>query len=207
MQTRKPIIDENTLVLRLQNADPRAFDYLYSHYKVALLGAIRVMVKDPAASEDILQDTFIKIWHNISKYDTSKGRLFTWLLRIASNTAKDCLRQQTRRRTQPWQDLEDRQDQLPQLHTEQSFAAFDIAALMPQLLAPRRQALELVYLRGYSHAEAAEYLRIPLGTLKSHVRAGLQSMRTTNNPKPFTTITVRHQAKVIPINTPIKFVA
>ena len=83
---------EDELVLLLKNKEQHAFNYLYDNYSPALYGIIYKMVENKELAEDILQDTFIKIWNNFSNYDSIKGRLFTWMLNITRNLTIDSLR-------------------------------------------------------------------------------------------------------------------
>ena len=85
-------IPEAILIQELQSKSQEAFSALYNNYAATLLGIIFNIVKDREDAENLLQDSFVKIWRGIWKYDSSKGRLFTWLLTICRNTALDCLR-------------------------------------------------------------------------------------------------------------------
>ena len=90
--TTKSIIDEPNLILLLKKRDKVAFDLLYDRYSSALYGIIMKVVNSEELSQEILQDVFVKIWNNFESYDSTKGRLFTWLLNIARNTSIDRLR-------------------------------------------------------------------------------------------------------------------
>jgi len=84
--------NEEELVLLLLNQDQAAFSYLYDNYAGALNNVILRMVQEQQLAEDILQEVFIKIWNNIKQYDSSKGRLFTWMINITRNLTIDTLR-------------------------------------------------------------------------------------------------------------------
>ena len=83
---------EEELVTLLRTQDQSAFSYLYDNYAAALNGIITRMVDDTQLAEDILQEAFLKIWNNFKQYDTSKGRLFTWMINITRNLTIDTLR-------------------------------------------------------------------------------------------------------------------
>ena len=83
---------EEELIQLLKSADQSAFSYLYDHYSGALYGVIFKIIGERALAEDILQEAFVKIWSNFSSYDSSKGRLFTWMLNITRNLTIDTLR-------------------------------------------------------------------------------------------------------------------
>ena len=76
----------------LKAGDKKAFEYLYDNYSAELFGIINNILSSQEIAEDALQETFIKVWNNIQTYDKAKGRLFTWLLNIARNTALDKLK-------------------------------------------------------------------------------------------------------------------
>ena len=77
------------LILRLQQKDEKAFERLYSLYSESIFGVINSVLHDVEASEEVLQDVFIKVWDNCESYSSKKGRFFTWLLNIARNAAID----------------------------------------------------------------------------------------------------------------------
>ena len=81
--------NQDDLAILIKNRDQKAFGYLYDNYSKAIFGVIHTIVKDIEESEDILQKTFLKIWNSIDSYDTSKGRLYTWMLNISRNLAID----------------------------------------------------------------------------------------------------------------------
>ncbi|WP_374755857.1 RNA polymerase sigma factor [Larkinella soli] len=134
-------------------------------------------MRDEEAARDVLQDSFVKIWKNIPSYDSQKGRLFTWLLNIARNTAIDALR--TRHAGQSIQtgaeivDIIDQQQQAYQPNPE----VMDLPEKVSRLNPDRQTVIDLVYFRGYTHEEAAEKLNLPLGTVKTRVRSALQELK------------------------------
>jgi RNA polymerase sigma-70 factor, ECF subfamily len=83
---------EDELVMLLKGKNEQAFAYLYDNYSAAINGVIYRMVDNVELAEDVLQETFVKIWNNLSNYDPLKGRLFTWMINIAKNLAIDTLR-------------------------------------------------------------------------------------------------------------------
>ena len=83
---------EQHIVSLLKEGDQRAIPLIYENYSGSLLGVIVKITKDEALAQDALQESFIKIWKSSKKYDSSKAKLFTWLYRIARNTAIDKLR-------------------------------------------------------------------------------------------------------------------
>lgn len=164
------------LIAQLKQRDEAAFEELYQHYSPALYGVIRKIVRDEETARDLLQDTFIKIWQRFAAYDPEKGRLFTWLLNIARNTAIDAFRRN--QFTQPLLANET----IPAKPSEEQHEKIndEIVDMLDQiqLLDPNQQAvLNLVYFFGYTQEEAAQALRIPLGTAKTRIRSALKRLR------------------------------
>ena len=83
---------EDTLIEALKAHSNGAFEHLYLNYKNALLAVIKQFIDDEEIANDVLQDVFVAVWKNIEKYDSTKGRLFTWLHTLARNTTINTLR-------------------------------------------------------------------------------------------------------------------
>jgi RNA polymerase sigma-70 factor (ECF subfamily) len=83
---------EPELVNLLRRREQPAFSYLYDNYAPALYGIIVSIMPDRELANDVLQEVFVKIWRQVSSYDESKGRLFTWMINIARNASIDMLR-------------------------------------------------------------------------------------------------------------------
>ena len=166
---------EEELVLSLKQNSQKAFEYLYDNYSGALYGIISKILKNDEKSEDTMQDVFLKIWRKIGDYDSSKGRLFTWMVNIARNASID----QLRKDKNIW--LEDIDDHVTQIDKVSSFqpqtTSMDIAKIMENLKPERKVLVDMVYLKGYTQEEAAELLQIPLGTAKSRIRTALQDLK------------------------------
>jgi DNA-directed RNA polymerase specialized sigma24 family protein len=86
------VSSDEALLCRLQQREERAFRQLYDQYGPVLYGVILNMVRDRELAQDLLQDSFLKIWRYIDKYDADRGSFFTWLLNVARHTAIDALR-------------------------------------------------------------------------------------------------------------------
>ncbi|CAG5069646.1 ECF RNA polymerase sigma factor SigK [Dyadobacter sp. CECT 9623] len=167
---------EHQLVHLLKSNNREAFEFLYDNYSPSLYGVILKVVKSEETAADVLQDTFLKIWKNIDTYHSEKGTLFTWILNVARNTAIDKLR------------VEVKSEKLVKLHSidEEVYASLsfspahitmDLKTIVEGLLPERQALIDLVYFQGYTHEEAAEYLCLPLGTVKSRIRKALQELR------------------------------
>lgn len=98
MVSRKTI-PEQELIELLASRDVKGLEYLYDRYSAALYGVIHRIVGVQERSEEILQETFLRIWERVRHYDPAKGRLFTWMLNIARNLAIDAVRSREFRNT------------------------------------------------------------------------------------------------------------
>ena len=178
MSKRKTIIDEEDLVLMLQSKDQRGFSILYDNYSSALYGVILKIVRTEEIAADVMQDSFVKIWKNIEGYNRTKGTLFTWMLNVARNTAIDKIRSQDFQNSQRNQDL----DSTIEIIDNQANSQFDIDAIglkkvVENLRPEHRQMIDLLYFQGYTQAEVAEEFGIPLGTVKTRVKAAIVHLR------------------------------
>lgn len=169
---------EEELVFLLQGKDEQAFSYLYDNYAAALNGIINRMVDNKELAEDILQEAFVKIWNNFSNYDSAKGRLFTWMLNITRNLTIDTLRSKGYKKQSKISSDENSVSNL----TEDGRMAerFDALGLRKQLvnLKPeQRSIIDLAYFNGYTQDEISKEMGIPLGTVKTRMRAAIIELR------------------------------
>lgn len=173
---------EQQLVSALQSKDTEAFKRLYQMYSGALLGVIQRVVQQTELAEDILQECFVKIWNSSQHYDASKGRLFTWMMNIARNLAIDKTRSKDFKNANKNQDI----DNNVSLIDAQKQAAYNadvlgLKTLVNELKPDLKTVLDMVYFKGYTQAEVAEELDIPLGTIKTRVRAAVLALRKKFN--------------------------
>lgn len=167
------------IVIRLKNRDKSALSELYDSYAAAFYGqALRILESEPLAQEAI-QDTFLKIWNNIEQYDDGKGKLFTWMYRIARNEAIDKKRSKEIRKGSKTISLEDNVSINEEDHsTADRVDDIGVKNLLDLLDDDSKGFLDLVYFQGYTHAEVAELLQTPLGTVKTKVRRGILKLRS-----------------------------
>jgi RNA polymerase sigma factor (sigma-70 family) len=167
---------ENELVLALKQNNERAFHYLYDNYSGAIFGVISKIIKDNDQAQDVMQDVFTKIWKNIASYNPEKGRLFTWMLNIARNTSIDLVRSESSRPI--LQDIEQHTESYDQYASYQpSTMAMDLNTIVEKLTPDRKLLVDLVYMQGYTQEEVSAQLEIPLGTVKTRVRAALHELK------------------------------
>ena len=168
---RKISLSEDELVLALRNREKIAIEALYDMYSGALLGVITRIVIDTATAEDVLQETFIKIWNSFQSYSADKGRLFTWMVNIARNLAIDKIRSKDFKNQNKNQELENNVTFIDeQVNTVYKPELMGVKELVEQLKPEQKVILDLVYFKGYTHVEAAEELGMPFGTVEAGFR-------------------------------------
>jgi len=165
-------------VLSLRHREKIAVEALYDMYSASLFGVISRIINDTTIAEDVLQETFVKIWHSFSSYSTEKGRLFTWMVNIARNLAIDKTRSKDFKNQNKNQDIENNVTFIDeQRNTVYKPELMGVKNLVQTLKPEQRLIIELVYFKGYTHVEAAEELGIPLGTIKTRLRMAIQELR------------------------------
>jgi len=175
---RKISLTEEELVLALTNREKIAIEALYDMYSASLYGVISRIIIDTPTAEDVLQETFVKIWHSFSGYNSEKGRLFTWMVNIARNLAIDKIRSKDYKNQNKNQELENNVTSIDeQRSTVYKPELLGIKELVETLKPEQKSILDLVYFKGYTHVEAADELGIPLGTIKTRLRMAIQQLR------------------------------
>lgn len=179
---RKISLSEEELVRALRNREKIAVEALYDMYSASLYGVIVRIVTDTTLAEDILQETFLKIWNSFSGYSPDKGRLFTWIVNIARNLAIDNLRSKDYKNQSKNQELENTVNLIDERNnTVYKPELLGIKDLVETLKPEQKSILDLVYFKGYTHVEAADELGIPLGTIKTRLRMAIQQLRKSFN--------------------------
>lgn len=168
------ILPVDLKILLKQDAQ-KGFELIYTRYSSALYGILIRIVDDFKIAEDLLQDSFVKIWKNLDNYDESKGTLFTWMLNITRNTGIDYIRS---RQFKNWQQNKSENE----LDTEDYNTVYDtdtigIRQLTLKLETKYREIIELLYFKGHTQQQAAAILNIPLGTVKTRTRQALLTLR------------------------------
>lgn len=172
------VFSEEELVTALKKGDQEAMAVLYDNYSAALLGVIFRIVDNNEAAEDILQEVFIKIWKNISSYDRSKGKLFTWLINIARNAAIDSMRVKDYAIKSKIQSIDNSVRSINrQYNVSTQVDHIGLKTLVDKLKPEYKVLVDKLYFEGYTQEEAAEELGIPLGTVKTRIRAAINHLR------------------------------
>jgi len=167
------------LIKGLKARNPASLDYLYDHYSAAMYGIITRVVKNKDVAEEVLQDVFLKIWDKIDAYDSSKGKLFTWMLNIARNQAIDKTRSKEISKGRKTDDIDNLVGKIDKAdYSEQNVEAIGLSEVLAKLNNDQRFVIEKLYLEGYTQSEVAEEFNIPLGTVKTRTRMAMIELRT-----------------------------
>jgi len=172
---------EGELVVLLKQRNESAFSYLYDHYSGSLYAVILGIVSDRELGNDILQDVFIKIWRQIDSYDTTKGRLFTWMLNVTRNASIDVVRSKTFQQSRQNKELtENTYENGGTTHTNTD--KIGLRKIVHKLKEDYRVLVELSYFEGFTQDEISKMLNIPLGTVKTRLRTALIQLKQAIKP-------------------------
>ncbi len=166
---------ERHIVELLQEQNEKAISLLYEHYGDTLYGVAYKVVKDEELAQDVLQESFVKIWKKGDSYDSTKAKLFTWLFRITRNTAIDKLRSLgTKSDKEIQMDVSD----VYNLGIENIRPEFmDVRENLSKIETKYQIVLDALFFQGMTQQEASDELDIPLGTIKSRLKIGLRELR------------------------------
>ncbi len=183
-------LELSRLLGRAGLGDRAAFASLYENTSSHLLGVVLRIQRDRAQAEDILQEVYVNVWRAAQNFDAAQSQPLTWLSSIARNRAIDSLR---RTQTQPQfrstigsTTLDEETDVYDTVASDapgpldllsRASDARALSSCMQGLSAQQRQSVALAFFDGLSHAEVAEQMRQPLGTVKSWVRRALMSLK------------------------------
>jgi RNA polymerase sigma-70 factor, ECF subfamily len=159
--------------------DPGAASELYASFAPRIFGLGMVMLGNPSQAEDLVQDTFVKVWRTAPSYDPNRGSLDTWILLIARSLAVDLLRRRVlEAKTVAGENArEESMESGPEEQAETRDLSERARRAMESLSAGQRAALELAYFGGKTSAEVAEMEGIPVGTAKTRIRTALFRLR------------------------------
>ncbi len=172
----------SALLARIAQRDERALGQFYDATMARVYGLALRIVAGPEAAEEVTADVYLQVWRDAQRYEAGRGKVLAWLLTICRSRAIDSLRRRDEAQTSP--DPE-------QLRTDEPGGDHDSQNLL--LLAQRdsalhhaltrldplqRQLLSLAFFRGFTHEEIAAHARLPLGSVKTHIRKALALLRS-----------------------------
>ena len=162
-----------SLLYDTSQGDKHAFSTLYQQTSGKLFAISLNMLSNRAHAEEVLQDAFIKIWHNASEYNASKGTVISWMISIVRYRSLDALRYRKVRKEQTMGDDDFDIQSVDVNYDENTKLVNCIEQLEPQ----QKQAIHLAYYKGLSHSELVDHIESPLGTVKSWIRRGLTQLQ------------------------------
>lgn len=173
--------DDAELARRLKAREPQAMADLYERYGRLAYSLIFRVVRDAAAAEDLVQETFLRVWNRAQSFDPRRGALGPWVLTVARNRAIDYVRSIDGRMSAGSQELDRLEHPGMFCDFEDSALAIDrarrIRGAFEKLNPNQRAVIELAYFEGLSQTEMAERMKQPLGTVKTWVRSALKALR------------------------------
>jgi RNA polymerase sigma-70 factor (ECF subfamily) len=169
----EPSVDatDADLLVRVADRDRVAFEALYHRYVRSIYGIALRKLRDRQRAEDAVQETFAAVWRSAASYRPERGPAAPWLYAVARNAIVDRLRA----RNEPPMEAPDlaSSEPGPAERAEASFVAWRVHRALEELPSKEREVVELAYWSGMSQSEVADYLHIPLGTVKTRTRSGL----------------------------------
>jgi len=181
LQVALRLKDDSALAKRLRERDPSVMGDLYDRYGRLVYSLIFRVVRNSAAAEDLVQETFLRVWNRAQSFDQERGVLGPWILTVARNRAIDYLRSTDGR-------LSAGAIELDQLEHASRFRDFEdnalsldrarrLKAAFEKLTPNQKVVIEMAYYEGLSQTEMAERMKQPLGTVKTWVRTALKTLR------------------------------
>lgn len=173
---------DHELARRVADRDPEAFEQLFRRYAPSAYGVALRVLRDPALAQEVAAESFLALWAAPEAYDASRGRFRSFFLSLVHHRAVDAVRREERLR-----EREHRVNRTPLPDEDWSEAVVEEADLadrrrevreaLSELPPQQREALELMYFRGYTQSRIAEERGIPLGTVKTRVHAAMKKLR------------------------------
>jgi RNA polymerase sigma-70 factor (ECF subfamily) len=170
------------LLARIAAGDREAFGRFYDAFAGLALGLIRRILRDPAASEEVLQEVFWQIWQEAARYDPHRGSPEAWLVMRAKTRAIDRLRAMRRREKTFVAPVDEAVARTPEQPAENPGVVAERRGLVRSALdglpEPQRRVVELAFFEGLTQSEIASRLGEPLGTVKTRARLALERLRS-----------------------------
>ena len=175
-----------SVLQRIAARDTAALAELYDRHSRLLFGLILRIVRERGEAEDILQEAFMRVWTRAETYDAQVGGPLPWIVRVARNCAIDRLRARRVRAVvhAPAIDFSEVETTAPATSIQTPEATVLIAeqrrtltGALASLPTEQRHLIEAAFFEGYTHSELAQRFELPLGTVKTRIRAGMSAMR------------------------------
>jgi RNA polymerase sigma-70 factor (ECF subfamily) len=171
-------LSESNLIQQVQAGDEAALIELHRRYVNLVYSIAYRVLNDQMAAEEVTQDTFLRVWNKSDSYDPERGAFVTWLATIARRLAIDVFRQQERKPLLGAVSVDESPDIWNAVsRDDQSDLRRTLQAVLNDLPGDQRDVLELAYFYGMTHSDIASYLQVPLGTVKTRIRLGMEKLR------------------------------
>ncbi|HZS23921.1 MAG TPA: sigma-70 family RNA polymerase sigma factor [Gaiellaceae bacterium] len=174
-----PVTDDGeptdaALLVRVGERDREAFEQLYRRYIRSVMGLALRRLRDRGRAEDAVQEIFAAVWRSAGSYKPERGPAAPWLYAVARNAIIDRMRT----RNEPAAEVPDTPsgEPGPLERAETSYVSWRVHRALEELPEKEREVVELAYWSGMSQSEVAEYLAIPLGTVKTRTRSALSRL-------------------------------
>ncbi|MDQ3503796.1 MAG: sigma-70 family RNA polymerase sigma factor [Actinomycetota bacterium] len=172
---------DRALVARVTEGDGGALEALYARYGRACFGLARRILGDEQFAQDVVQEVFLTVWRDASRFDASRGGFSTWLLSMTHHKAVDSVRREEtlRKRRTTSAALETRETDAPRVEDQvwSLLRRERVREVLQTLPVVQREALTLSYFGGYTQREIAGLTSTPLGTVKTRMLAGMRRMK------------------------------
>ena len=171
---------EASLIQRAARGDREAFGDLYDRMFPRVFGLARRILCDAGQAEEVAQEVFLEVWQRAGRFDAAKGSGAGWILRKTHSRSVDRVRSAQARSMRDLRmglrDLNEPSDDVAEV-VELRLNSERVSRALRQLPETQREAVTLAHLAGYSHSEVSAILRIPVGTVKTRIRAGMGRLR------------------------------
>jgi RNA polymerase sigma-70 factor (ECF subfamily) len=171
---------ESALLRSIAMGDRVAFSELFDRMQPRVLGLAMRILRDLGHAEEVTQEVFLEVWQLADHFDDSKGSAAGWILRKTHSRSVDRVRSAQSRRVREerigMRDYFEPTDDLAEV-VEVRIASERVELALRALPEAQRRAVELAHLGGYSHIEVSEILQVPIGTVKTRIRAGIGRLR------------------------------
>ena len=172
-------IDTSVLLERVGAGDESAFSELYDALAPKVFAVVRRVLRDPAMSEEVLQEVFVELWKTAATYDRSRATAATFTVTIARRRAVDRVRREQSQRNRIESLQAQRNDEQGALEDDVVTSLDDerVRRALATLPEDQREVITLAFIDGLAHGAIAEQLGLPLGTVKGRARGGLKRLR------------------------------
>jgi RNA polymerase sigma factor (sigma-70 family) len=170
-------LSDEALLAAIAGSDEEALGELYDRFGRVAYGLALRILRDPTLAEDAVQEAFLQVWRGAGGYRPERAKASTWVLTFVHRRAVDLVRREERRRTEPEGSLPEPEGPGADEAVVERSRREIVKDALSRLPAEQREAIELAYYGGLTQSELAERLSQPLGTIKSRMFTGLQSLQ------------------------------